>query len=101
MSWLTLNGWRPAVVALVASWMAAPASAQIAVKTHMQILESFAVITGVPANDPEVQATYLASRSRMPRNGEIEEISTPMLLAVTGLAGIFCKKMIAADSVRA
>jgi hypothetical protein len=85
---------------LVASALVAAgaAQAQIAVKNHRQILQSLSLVTGIPLSDQDIQATYTETRSRLPREGTLDEISSPMLLANTALAGMFCKKMIERDS---
>ncbi len=70
----------------------------IVVKNFRQIAASFYSATGVSMNDPDVAAFVKKTETRLPQVGEIEEISSPAILAITQLAGIFCEKMIATDA---
>lgn len=73
------------------------AADSISVKNFRQIFDSLRVITGV-VPDAEVNQAYQDAKNRLPRYGRIDEVSSPMLLAVTAVSGSFCKKMIAIDA---
>jgi hypothetical protein len=76
----------------------AVAQGDFAIKNYRQILASLAVVTGVSVNDPDIQRTYGETMTRLPKFGRIDEVNSSMLLALTSLSGMFCRKMIEADA---
>lgn len=62
------------------------------------MLYSFEAITGVDAADTDVSAVYRRVLTRLPAKGTLDEMSSPMLLATTELAGAFCKAMVRQQS---
>ncbi len=74
------------------------ADVPLALKNFRQLFESYSVITRVPTSDPIVKQAFDDVKTRLPRHGQVSEVSSPMLLAATTLSGSFCKQMIQADS---
>jgi hypothetical protein len=93
-----LRVFTTAALALAAAGPAL-ADESISIKNFRQIYDSLKVVTAVTP-DAEIQQAYREARTRLPRYGRIDEVSSPMLLAVTSLSGSFCKKMIAVDAAR-
>ena len=73
------------------------AQGEFAIKNYRQILSSLSVITGVSANDADIRRTFDETMTRLPKFGRIDEVNSSMLLALTSLSGMFCRKMIEAD----
>ncbi len=73
----------------------------LALKNFRQLFESYAVITRIPTTDAVVRQAFDDVKTRLPRQGQVSEVSSPMLLAATTLSGAFCKQMIQGDSVLA
>lgn len=67
---------------------------QVALKNFRELLSAFETVTGVSSFEPDVDAVYKRVVSRLPLKGEVEEFSSPMLLALTELSGTFCKKLV-------
>lgn len=65
-----------------------------------EILYTYSALTDVSANDPEIVNTFRFARDRLPLNGDVEELSSPMIMAATELAGAFCSKFVAQESNR-
>ena len=76
------------------------ADVAVGVKNFRQLFDSYVVITGVNALDTEVQQTYQATMTRLPKDSDVEQLTTPMVLGVASLGGVFCKKMIANDAAK-
>jgi hypothetical protein len=90
---------RSSVPLLLALTFAVPAQAGIAVKNFREIYDSLVVSTGVtPAAYPAIDQFYAQSYTRLPLTGSVNEVTSPGLLAFTGLAGIFCSAMVSNDS---
>ncbi len=70
----------------------------LALKNFRQLFESLAIVTHVSPTDPDVKQTFEETKARLPKLGQVDEISSPMLLAATSLSGTCCKKMIASDA---
>jgi hypothetical protein len=70
----------------------------LVLKDFRQMLISLSVTTGVNHRDTDIQAIYQRVRTRLPLAGAVDEMSSPMILAVTELAGAFCDKMIKSDA---
>ncbi len=86
---------------LIAAAIAQPAQAGLAVKNFREIFDSLQVSTGVDPNDPDINAYYTQSYTRLPMTGAVTEVSSPGLLTFTALSGLFCSKMIATDATLA
>jgi hypothetical protein len=70
----------------------------LAVKNFRQIFQSLAVSTGISPQDREIGDYYAQSYSRLPQRGDVDEIGSSGLLTTTALSGMFCGKMVVADS---
>jgi len=70
----------------------------LAVKNFRQVFDSLAVSTGVSPSDQAINDFYAQSYSRLPMTGSVTEVNSPALLTLTGLSGMFCNKMVVADS---
>lgn len=75
-------------------------AAQIALKNFREIFESLSVASGVKPTAQMIQA-FNAVRDSLPKNGDPEEYSAPMNMAVTRLAGHFCQAFVLADAAKA
>lgn len=73
------------------------AQGEFAIKNYRQILSSLSVVTGVSANDADIRRTFDETMTRLPKFGRVDEVNSSMLLALTSLSGMFCRKMIEAD----
>ncbi len=70
------------------------------VKNFKELYSAYSVVTNVSLKDPVVHETYLSARTRLPKYGDVEEVSSPMLMAVSALGGAFCQQMIEFDAKR-
>jgi hypothetical protein len=77
-----------------------PSWADPNLKNFRQLNSSLSNVTGVSTADPEVLTTFSSVRTRLPQTGAIEEMSSPMLMGMFSLAGIYCRKMINDDSTK-
>jgi hypothetical protein len=69
-------------------------------KNFRQLNSSLSNVTGVSTADPDVATTFSSVRTRLPQTGAVEEMSSPMLMGMFSLAGIYCRKMINDDSTK-
>jgi hypothetical protein len=74
------------------------AQGAISVKNFREIYDSLAASTGVDPNDATISAYYAQSYTRLPLTGAVAEVSSPGLLTLTALSGLFCKQMITNDA---
>lgn len=65
-----------------------------AIRTFSQINESMAAVTGVDPLTAEIVTFQNQARTRLSLDGNIEGVSPAMLLAVSGLAGTYCKNLV-------
>jgi len=59
-----------------------------------QIREYMSAVTGVSTTHSDVSGYYYSHRSLMSLDGNVESISSTMILAITGLAGVYCNQFI-------
>jgi hypothetical protein len=70
----------------------------VGVKNFQQLLASYAAITGVDPGDSDISDYFAQSKTRLPKKGRVDELSSPALLTAGALGGLFCEKMIASDA---
>jgi len=75
----------------------ARADVTISLKTFDQLYNSLAVATRVTP-DTAIKTYFDNVKLRLPKTGDVEEMSAPMLTGLTGLSGLFCERMIANDA---
>src|ERR1700722_13917385 len=83
---------------LIGLAVAQSAHAQLAVKNFREIFDSLQISTGVDPNDPNINAYYAQSYTRLPMTGAVGEVTSPGLLTLTALSGMFCSAMITNDA---
>jgi hypothetical protein len=71
-----------------------PVAADIGIKTFAQINSTLSVLTGVPTNDPNVSATYLAVQQQLPATPTLEGFSSANQVGVAQLAIQYCNVMV-------
>jgi len=64
------------ILILLAAAVAQPAQAGLAVKNFREIFDSFVVSTGVDPSDPDINAYYSQSFTRLPMTGAVTEVSS-------------------------
>lgn len=69
----------------------------VAIKNFREIYQSLIVATGVTP-DADLIAAYSGVRDGLPKFGNVDEFSAPMVMAVTQLASLFCNAMITSDA---
>ena len=63
------------------------------IKNFRSLFASLQQVTGVVPT-PAILEYYRNSHSRLPKEGRIDEISSSSLLAIKGLASLFCKELV-------
>jgi hypothetical protein len=71
-----------------------PVAADIGIKTFAQINSTLSALTGVPTNDPNVSATYLAVQQQLPATPTLEGFSSANQVGVAQLAIQYCNVMV-------
>jgi hypothetical protein len=71
-----------------------PVAADIGVKTFAQVNSTLSVLTGVPATDPNVSATYLAVQQQLPPTPTLEAFSSANQVGIAQLAIQYCNVMV-------
>jgi hypothetical protein len=71
-----------------------PVAADIGIKTFAQINSTLSALTGVPTNDPNVSATYLAVQQQLPATPTLEAFSSANQVGVAQLAIQYCNVMV-------
>lgn len=85
------------LVASTASTLSLGAT-NVGMKNFRQIIASLYKITGVSLSDATVLETTTRLRSRLPTNGQVTELSAPMVLAMAEMTGAFCFQFIENDA---
>lgn len=70
---------------------------ELKLKTQKELLNSLANIFEISINDTIIQQTYTNVKDRLPRNGRPDEMSSPVVTALTELASSFCSQKITAE----
>jgi hypothetical protein len=78
----------------------AHAADPVQLKTGPELLASYAAITGVSANDPDIHTLYLSDVKRLPQKGTPDEMSNNVVLAATEVGGLFCQKALAREQTQ-
>ncbi len=73
----------------------------IGLKNFREIIFSLEDATGISSKTPEVQAIYKKVFSRLPVNGDVEELGSPTVLALVELSGSFCNQLVAREAGKA
>lgn len=63
---------------------------KVGLKTFRELPSAYSTVLGVPTTNPAIQTIIKKVSSRLPQKGEVEEMSSPMILAVYELSGAFC-----------
>jgi hypothetical protein len=71
-----------------------PVVADIGVRTFAQVNSTLSVLTGVPATDPNVNATYQAVQQQLPPTPTLEGFSSANQVGVAQLAIQYCNTMV-------
>jgi hypothetical protein len=71
-----------------------PVAADVGVRTFAQINSTLSVLTGVPTNDPNVAATYLAVQQQLPATSTLEGFSSANQVGIAQLAIQYCNVMV-------
>ena len=71
-----------------------PVAADIGIKTFAQINSTLSALTGVPTNDPNVSATYLAVQQQLPATPTLEGFSSANQVGLAQLAIQYCNVMV-------
>ncbi|OQW52129.1 MAG: hypothetical protein A4S09_08955 [Proteobacteria bacterium SG_bin7] len=69
----------------------------VRIKNFREIYSSYASITGVGADDVEIQLVFNNIKDRLPKYGIPQEFNNNTVLAMIELSGYFCKKAIARE----
>ena len=72
----------------------------LGLKNFRELPAALTVATGVPLTTPSIQLTLKKVASQLPLKGQVEEMSSPYILAVTELVGDFCQEMITQESAK-
>lgn len=91
------------MAAFLAGALLSPAPATLAddalgLKNFREINASLEAVTGISSRDPDIQAIYRQVVSRLPLRGAVEEMSSPTVLAMTELSGVYCAKFVATEA---
>jgi hypothetical protein len=70
----------------------------VGIKNFLQLRASMSTVTGVPVSDPGVDDYFQRNKTHFSSDGRVGTISGPMMLAHSGLAGIFCSKLVDNES---
>lgn len=70
----------------------------LGLKNFRELPASYNEVTGIPLNNPQVDIVLKKVLSQLPLKGVVEEMSSPLILSVTELAGTFCAEMLAVES---
>ncbi|HWX32569.1 MAG TPA: LamG domain-containing protein [Steroidobacteraceae bacterium] len=77
-----------------------PVVADIGVRTFAQVNSTLSQLTGVPASDPTVSATYLAVQQQLPSNPTLEGFSSSNQIGVAQLAVQYCNAAVNSPSLQ-
>lgn len=91
----------PAEVPLAAEPVDADPSPAVGIRTFDEISAAFAAMSGVPAADPNVQATFAAVRRQLPNTTSIDGFVSSQQMAVTQLAIEYCNAAVEDPARRA
>jgi hypothetical protein len=94
MYFTPLSGAIAKVLVFLSVGLSAQATDPVILKTGREILASFASMTGVSDQDPEIVELYRMNAGRLSKQGLPSEFSNNGVLAVTELGGLFCKKAV-------
>jgi len=70
----------------------------VGIKNFLQLRASMSAVTHVPISDPDVADYFQRNKTHFSADGTVGTISGPMMLAHSGLAGIFCSKLVDSES---
>jgi hypothetical protein len=87
-------------IALLAMVVAPAAFAvdPVMLKNGREIFASYSTITNISDKDTELRDIYRLNEDRLPKGGLAEELSSGVVMAVTELGGLFCKKAVVRES---
>lgn len=68
------------------------------IKNFLQLRASMSAVTQVPIGDSDVDDFFQRNKTHFSADGTVGTISGPMMLAHSGLAGIFCAKLVDNES---
>lgn len=88
------------VLACVALVLVTTNAFAVSLKNFRELLAFYSSATGVPATDTKVQATYANVKSRLPKAGTPDELSSASVLGAVELGGAFCGSFITADAAK-
>jgi hypothetical protein len=94
MMWTAFGVWG----ALLGAATPSLAGDALALRNFREYPAALEAVTGVRMSDPEVAASYRRVATLLPITGDPGEMSSPMLLAATELAGVFCAKVVAVEA---
>lgn len=77
-----------------------PAFAILRLKNFREVYASLASSLAVNPKDPQMLAALVQVQDRLPREGSTAEFSSPTLMALTELSGVFCGKSIAIEKLK-
>ncbi len=66
----------------------------VRLKNGLEVFYSYEAITAIDGSDAELKELFKLNQDRLPRNGLAQELSSPVILSLTELAGGFCKKSV-------
>ena len=93
------NTLWPLLMAFVVSPLAWGAD-QIGLKNFRELPAAYEEATHVSTEVPAVQVVYKKVLTRLPIRGQVEEMSSPMILAVAELAGAYCQELVNREAAK-
>jgi len=66
----------------------------VSIRDFNQLLDSVTAVTGVSRMDPVLVDYYNSARTRLSTDGNSNSVTSPVLLTMTSIAGVACKRMI-------
>src|SRR5713226_4009228 len=70
----------------------------VGIKNFLQLRASMSAVTGVPVRDPGVDDYFQRNKTHFSPDGRVGTITGPMMLAHSGMAGVFCSKLVDNES---
>jgi hypothetical protein len=76
----------------------APSCGSLALKDFRELTAGMESILRVNRHDPALAPIYLSSVDRLPAQGRLGELTTPMVMALTEMSGSFCAKAVTKEA---
>jgi hypothetical protein len=73
-------------------------AAAVSVKNFRELAAFYSSATGVPLTQPQVQTAYNNVKTRLPKQGTVDEFASPAVLGALELSGAFCNAFITVES---